>query len=178
MNAEPTAVIVFFVTLLLTFGAAIYARLKSQPSSAEEDLAGRSLNRWMIGLSAATTGNSGFIVTGAVGLGYAGGAQWLLLPLGWLIGDIIYWTIFPDKLNRLAHESKAVTLSELLTFDLSGITAKIISVLVALILIVFLSVYTSSQWLAGEKFLGGVFHITSLTALLGFGSVIVLYSAI
>jgi sodium/proline symporter len=43
---------------------------------------------------------------------------------------------------------------------------------------VFLSIYTAAQWLAGEKFLSGVFEMTQTTALLGFGLVIVAYSAI
>jgi Na+/proline symporter len=69
-------------------------------------------------------------------------------------------------------------LSELLTYDLHGPAARSISILVATILVVFLSIYTSAQWLAGEKFLGGVLAITPATALLGFGAVIVAYSAI
>jgi sodium/proline symporter len=178
MKADPIAALVFFVTLLLTFGAAIYARVKSKPGSSEEDLAGRNLNKWLVGLSAATTGNSGFIVTGAVGLGYSGGAQWLLLPLGWLIGDLVYWSLFPAKINRLAREAKATTLPELLTYDLHGRAAKAISVVAATILVVFLLVYTAAQWLAGEKFLSGAFDMSASTALLGFGLVIVLYSAI
>jgi sodium/proline symporter len=120
MNAQPVAIAVFFATLMLTFGTAIYARIKSEPGSSEEDLAGRSLNKWLVGLSAGTTGNSGFIVTGAVGLGYAGGARWLLLPLGWLLGDLIYWSLFPDRVNRLAREAKATTLPELLTYPCSA----------------------------------------------------------
>lgn len=176
--SDPLALLVFFATLALTFGTAIYARLRMRGGSGEEDLAGRRLNKWLVGLSAATTGNSGFIVTGAVGIGYAGGAQWLLLPIGWLLGDLIYWSLFPDRINRLARRAEAVTLSELLTFDLSGRAARACSVLVATTLIAFLSVYTASQWLAGEKFLGGIMPLSNVAALGAFGAAIVLYSAI
>jgi Na+/proline symporter len=178
MHAHPLAIAVFAATLLLTFGAAIYARLRAAQDSSEEDLAGRNLNKWLIGLSAGTTGNSGFIVTGAVGLGYAGGAQWLLLPLGWLLGDLVYWSFFPDKVNRLAREAGATTLPELLTYQIGGWTARAITMLVAAILVIFLSIYTAAQWLAGEKFLAGVFAMTPAMALIGFGLVIVFYSAI
>lgn len=177
-RTDLTAVAVFLCTLLLTFGAAIYARTRAQSGSSEEDLAGRSLNKWLVGLSAGTTGNSGFIVTGAVGLGYTGGAQWLLLPLGWLLGDVLYWSLFPGRINERARQARAVTLSELLTFDLSGWSAKAISVLVAIILIIFLSIYTASQWLAGQKFFTGIFEMTPAISLLGFGLLIVAYSAI
>ena len=178
MPDQPLAIIVFFLTLGMTVAVAICARLRSPGASSEEDLAGRTLNKWLIGLSAATTGNSGFIVTGAVGLGYVGGAQWLLLPLGWLMGDLVYWSLFPDRINKLARESKAITLPELLTHDLEGPTSRGISLLVAVILTIFLTIYTSAQWLAGEKFLGGVLHLGTAQALLIFGAIIVLYSAI
>ena len=49
MNAQPVAIAVFFATLMLTFGTAIYARMKASKGSTEEDLAGRSLNKWLIG---------------------------------------------------------------------------------------------------------------------------------
>lgn len=178
MNADPLAIGVFFVTLFLTFLVAIYARTKSDHGSSEEDLAGRSLNKWLIGLSAGATGNSGFIVTGAVGLGYVGGVQWLLLPLGWLIGDLLYWAIFPKKINVLARESGAITLPDLLTNDLPGKTASALAIVVSLILVTLLLGYTAAQWLAGQKFLSGMFELNAVGALVAFGSVIVFYTAI
>lgn len=177
MHGLSTAEIVFFATLAITFGVAIFARFRTHAGS-EEDLAGRNLNRWLVGLSAGTTGNSGFIVTGAVGLGYAGGVHWLLLPLSWLLGDLIYWSLFPQRLNRLSRKAKAVTLSELLTFDLRGQAARWTAVAVSAVLTVFLTSYTAAQWLAGEKFLSGVFQLSETTALVAFGLTIVLYSSI
>lgn len=169
---------VFFATLALTFCTAIFARLRASNSSGEEDLAGRNLNKWLIGLSAGTTGNSGFIVTGAVGLGYAGGVHWLMLPLSWLIGDLIFWSLFPEKLNSLARKAHAATISEMLTYDLSGKAAKSIAIVVALLLATFLATYTAAQWLAGEKFLSGIFDMSKTMALIVFGLTIVVYSSI
>src|SRR5207253_2646929 len=125
-----------------------------------------------------TTGNSGFIVTGAVGLGYAGGVHWILLPVCWLLGDLVYWAFFPDRLNRLARQAKATTLSEILVFDLVGTAAKLLSILVSVLLVVFLSAYTAAQWLAGEKFLSSAFSINGTSSLAIFGASIVLYSSI
>jgi Na+/proline symporter len=178
MRQQGLAGLIFFLTLAATFGTAILGRLRARRAEGEEDLAGRGLNRWFIGLSAGAAGNSGFIVTGAVGLGYAGGVHWLLMPFGWMLGDLIFWRLFPAKLNSLASEARAVTLSEMLTFDLSGRLARLVSILVALLLIAFLSTYTSAQWLAGRKFLSGIFDLNGFSALVFFSATIVIYSAL
>lgn len=178
MPQLSVAGLVFAFSIFVTFLVAVLARKRALATASEEDLAGRKLNRWLIGLSAGATGNSGFIVTGAVGLGYTGGVQWLLLPISWMIGDLVYWAIFPARLNRLSREAKATTLSEMLTFDLTGPAAKTLSILIASVLVVFLAMYTSAQWLAGRKFLSGVFHFTDLSALVFFSATIVAYSAL
>jgi sodium/proline symporter len=178
MHRPGLAGLIFFVTLAATFGTAMLGRARARRTEGEEDLAGRRLNRWFIGLSAGAAGNSGFIVTGAVGLGYAGGVHWLLMPFGWMLGDLLYWRFFPARLNALARQAKAVTLSEMLTFDLAGRLAKLVSILVALLLIAFLSTYTSAQWLAGRKFLSGIFDLNGFSALIFFSATIVVYSAL
>jgi sodium/proline symporter len=66
----------------------------------------------------------------------------------------------------------------MLTFDLAGRLAKLVPVLVALLLIAFLSTYTSAQWLAGRKFLSGIFDLNGFSALVFFSATIVVYSAL
>jgi len=178
MHEPGTAGLVFALTLAITFAAAILARVRADPKGGDEDLAGRRLNKWLVGLSAGTAANSGFIVTGAVGLGYAGGLHWVLLPLSWMLGDLFYWTFFPERLNRLAREANATTLSELLTFNIRGVAAKLISIIVSILLITFLATYTSAQWLAGRKFISSVFELSDLAALVLFSLTIIAYSSL
>lgn len=171
------SILVFLLTVALTFGASAWGRLRGGRGT-EEDLAGRGLNRWLVGLSAGTTGNSGFIVTGAVGLGYAGGVQWFLLPLSWLAGDLVFWALFPERLNRYGRETGATTVSDLITAGLAGRLARIVAIVVAVLLVVFLATYTSAQWLAGKKFLSSILDLSEGRALALFGLTIVLYSAL
>jgi sodium/proline symporter len=176
-NNNLVAEAVFFLTLIATFGVAFFARRHSRIQT-EDGLAGRSLNRWLVGLSAGTTANSGFIVTAAVGLGYSFGLQWLMLPLSWLLGDLVFWHFFPKKINQFGRSSQATTLSEMLVSGLSGKTAKLVCVLSAVIIVVCLAGYTSAQWLAGQKFLAGAFGFNEYSALILFAVVIIGYSSI
>lgn len=144
----------------------------------DDGLAGRNFNRWLVGLSAGTTANSGFIVTAAVGLGYTYGLQWMMLPIAWLLGDLIFWHLFPARINAFGHASQATTLSEMLRVGLDGPMAKVVSVLTALVIVVCLAGYTSAQWLAGEKFLTGAFNLPDHMALVLFAAMIIAYSGI
>lgn len=168
---------VFLFSLSATFAAAFLARRHSQ-RKADDGLAGRKLNRWLLGLSAGTTANSGFIVTAAVGLGYAYGMQWMMLPLSWLLGDLVFWQFFPDRINAFGHQTQATTLSEMLKNGLDGRMAVGVSIISALVIVVCLAGYTSAQWLAGQKFLAGAFHMPDYAALGLFAALIVAYSSI
>ena len=169
--------IVFLATLAGTFFAAILAR-RHAGGTADHGLAQRSLNRWLVGLSAGTTANSGFVVTGAVGLGYAYGMQWMFLPLSWLLGDLIFWRLFPARINAYGRASGATTVSELIAHDLQGRGSRFVAAMSAVMIIVCLIGYTAAQWLAGQKFLSGAFRLPEVAALAVFAMTIVAYSVI
>ena len=174
---SSVALAVFGATLGATFVAAWLGRRHSAERG-HDGVASEKLNRWLIGLSAGAAANSGFIVTGAVGLGYTQGMRWLLLPLGWLIGDIVFWRWFPSRLNASGKASNATTLSQLLTSGLTGRAAKVLAILCALVIVVCLSGYISAQWLAGQKFLAGAFGLGGVGALALFALLIITYTAI
>ncbi|MEO6567555.1 MAG: hypothetical protein ABIO94_02230 [Opitutaceae bacterium] len=176
MTKTSVALFVFAITLIATFVVAWMGRRHAK--SDINGLADEKLNRWLIGLSAGAAANSGFIVTGAVGLGYSEGVKWLLLPLGWLLGDILFWLVFPGRINAFGAKSKATTLSELITSHLPKRTGLILSILVALLVTVCLSGYIAALWLAGQKFLAGAFGVPGLLALVLFAVLIVTYTAI
>ena len=66
------AIIVFVVFCLVLFVVGLTTK-KSDNTEIDYFLGNRSLKSMEIGLSAGATGNTGFIMTGAVGLGYAYG---------------------------------------------------------------------------------------------------------
>ncbi|MBI1406073.1 MAG: hypothetical protein GC145_08105 [Caulobacter sp.] len=171
------SVAVFVATLAATFVASLLGRIHAKRSRSE-GLAGERLNKWLVGLSAGATANSGFVVTGAVGLGYAFGAQWLLLPLAWLIGDMLFWTLFPGRINRLGREANASTLTDVLGAGMRPVAKRVLQILASIVILVCLTGYVAAQWIAGEKFLEGAFGFEGYVALATFAGLIVLYTAI
>jgi Na+/proline symporter len=171
--------LVFFLTLVITFGAAYLGRKHANARAAsKQDNKGEHLNKWLVGLSAGATANSGFIVTGAVGLGYISGPQWLFLPLSWFLGDLIFWRFFPQRINRVGQDTGSSTMSELLKSGLNGKVAKIASIFATVLIVVCLGGYTSAQWIAGQKFIAGAFELSSHLSLILFALVVIAYTSI
>ncbi|NJO12548.1 MAG: hypothetical protein HC872_02775 [Gammaproteobacteria bacterium] len=170
---------VFSLTLAATFAAALLARRHASLHDHNE-LTSRTLNKWLLGLSAGATANSGFVVTGAVGLGYVQGLQWIMLPLSWLLGDLIFWKWFPSRINNYGRSCRARTLPEMLTNDLprNSTLRPLIGIASAILILICLTGYATAQWIAGQKFLAGAFGWSGSAALAGFSLSIVAYSTI
>ncbi len=176
-RADDLSVLIFLVTLAATFAASFLGRAHTRRLHSDA-LADQKLSKWLVGLSAGATGNSAFIVTGVVGLGYTLGLQALLLPLGWLFGDIAFWTFFPDRINRLGRETKAATLTDVIASGLPPAARKRVKLLSAALILICLTGYISAQWIAGQKFLEGAFGFPHLLSLILFAALIVLYTGI
>jgi sodium/proline symporter len=177
MDQSVVSLVVFVASLLATFFVAAVGR-RTAKRRREDDLAGRSLNRWLVGLSAGATANSGFVVTGAVGLGYSFGMQWIMMPVAWFLGDLVFWYWFPERINAFGHKTGAVTLSEILRHGLEGPWATAVSLMATTVIVAGLAGYTAAQWLAGQKFLAGAFGLHAHTALAMFALLIISYSSI
>lgn len=171
------ALTVFGLVLVATFAAAWKGR-RDSTDEAEDHISKQRLNRWMVGLSAGATANSGFVVTGAVGLGYTYGTYWLLLPFGWFLGDLIFWQLFPHRINSYGARAKATTLTELITHDLPVGKYHPLILVSSLIVILCLGGYTMAQWVAGQKFLNGAFGITGDWTLTLFAFFVIAYSSL
>jgi len=171
------SVAVFAVALIATFAVACLGRRDSKRVSSAA-LAEQRLNKWLVGLSAGATANSGFVVTGAVGLGYMFGAQWLLLPLSWLLGDLLFWLVFPNRINATGRSISATTMTDVIVDGMQPRNQLGLRRVVGIVIVVCLGGYVSAQWLAGQKFLQGAFGFGSFTSLLVFAALIVIYTAI
>src|SRR5579863_3971658 len=171
------SILIFLATLVATFTVSFLGRAHSRHLKSDV-LADQKLNKWLVGLSAGATGNSAFIVTGVVGLGYTLGVPALLLPFGWLIGDIVFWRFFPDRINRVGAQTQAATLTDIIGSDLSPATRRHVKLLAGCLILLCLTGYISAQWIAGQKFLEGAFGFSHVLSLVLFAALIVLYTGI
>ncbi len=148
----------FFLIIFLWVGA-IAAKF-TQDTDSDYLLANRSFGKYLIGLSAGATTNSGSIMTGMVGFGYSTGISTLLITLGYFLGDLTFWTFFPDKINNISLEQDSLTVPELLGAAVKKPQGKkFVTSIVALISVIFVGTYTTAQFYASAKILNAFFGI-------------------
>ena len=129
-------VAVFIGFLILFTVVGIYSATRKQNTTTDYLLASRNVNPWLTALSAMATNQSGFVFVGQVGLAYKLGISAIWLPLGFVIGDYIAWSLFVRSLRERSEETASETVSSFLGQETRGI--RWITVLSALIIIGFL----------------------------------------
>ncbi len=155
MTNQIWIAITFIGFMLLFTVVGIYSATKKQNNTTDYLLAGRSVNPWLTALSAMSTGQSGFLFIGQVGYAYKTGISSIWLSIGWAIGDYIAWWLFFRKLREISEQTETETVSAFLGQNTNGVRA--ISIISALITIVFLGTYAAAQLSAGSKALSAVF---------------------
>jgi len=142
-----------FVILFTVVG--LYSATQKQDSTADYLLAGRSVNPWLVALSALSTGQSGFLFTAQVGYAYSIGISSIWLAIGWAIGDYLSWLLVFKQLRETSEASDSETVPDFLAQKQPG--HRWISAISALITIFFLGAYAAAQLLAGSKALNSIF---------------------
>ena len=142
-----------FVVLFTVVG--LYSATQKQDTTADYLLAGRSVNPWLVALSALSTGQSGFLFTAQVGYAYSIGISSIWLAIGWAIGDYLSWLLVFKQLRETSEASDSETVPAFLAQKQPG--HRWISVVSALITIFFLGAYAAAQLLAGSKALNSIF---------------------
>lgn len=162
-----------FLVIFLWIGA--LAAKSSDNTESDYLLGSRSFGKVFVGLSAGATGNSGWIMIGAVGMAYSIGVSALLMVIAWFLGDLTFWTFFPDKINQMSREQNSQTIPEFLGFTVKKPQGRrIITLIVAVITVVFIGAYTAAQFAAAAKTLDVFFGVDpTIGALIAAASILV-----
>lgn len=141
----------FLLLLGLFLGVGLAAVTQKQSDPADYLLAGRSVNRWAIALSAMASGQSGFKFIGLIGFAYLTGASAIWVEVGWFIGDWLAWhSRIPQQLREQSARENTLTLPTFLAKGSSG-TSSSVRLVVAAVIFLFLSAYAAAQFSAAGK---------------------------
>jgi sodium/proline symporter len=147
MQSATTWVFVIYLVLLLAL--ALWSR------GATHDLKGyfiadKKLPPWVVAFSTNATGESGWLLLGLTGMGYAVGAHAFWVVAGEVIGITLSWSLLARRLKRFADEADCITVPDVLAarFDDEGNWLRGIS---ACIILVMVGAYVAAQMVASGK---------------------------
>ncbi|MEB3209837.1 MAG: sodium/proline symporter [Leptolyngbyaceae bacterium] len=166
-----SSISITFITFIALFiGVGIYSGTRTQDTTEDYLLAGRSVNPWLMALSAVATGNSGFMFIGLIGFTYTIGISAIWLTVGYIVGDLLAWLSVHRRLREVSEEVNSETVSAFLGHGSKR--GRWISITSAIITLFFLGIYAAAQLQAGSKALSVLFGWDSWIGIV-FGAVVV-----
>ena len=145
--------IVFLCYLFILIVVAAWSRKESTPLTGYF-IADKKLPPWVVAFSTNATGESGWLLLGLTGMGYAVGAHAFWVVLGEVVGIGLAWILISRRLKRLADKTNSITLPDVLAarFDDKHHVLRRISVLIILVMVM---TYVAAQMVATGKAFDG-----------------------
>lgn len=168
-----------FITLLvynaLLIGVGLWARGRNHDVG-DFFLGGRRLGPWIAAISASASSSSAWTLLGVSGAAFAWG-----LPALWLFpatvgGFLINWVFIAPRLQRLAKEEGAVTLSAVVAPAGLGESRRSILRVAAVIIVFCFVFYVASQFEAAGKAFESTFALSKQTSILLGAGIVLAYT--
>lgn len=169
-----TPVMVLLVYLLFLAGLAIWSRRETRTLSGFF-LAGKKLPFWVVAFSTNATGESGWLLLGLTGMGFAVGAQAYWVMIGEVIGIALSWTLISRRLKRLSDETDSITLPDVLAARFDD-RRHILRSIAVVIILTMVCAYVTAQMVASGKALGAFVGLDYSTAVIVSAVIIIAYT--
>ena len=165
---------VFIGYLLVLLGLALWSRRETRSLDGYY-LAGRKLPSWVIAFSTNATGESGWLLLGLTGMGYAVGAQAYWVVVGEVTGIALAWLVVAKRLKRASDASGAITVPDVLASRFRD-TRHVLRGLSVTIILLMVGAYVAAQMVATGKAFSTFMDMDYATAVVLGGTVIVVYT--
>ena len=172
-TAPVLLTLVFYNALLI--GVGLWTKGRNN-DVADFYLAGRGLGPWIAAISASASSSSAWTLLGVSGAAYAWG-----LPALWLFpatvgGFLINWIWIAPRLQKLAREEGAVTLSAVIAPVGLGESRRVVLRIAAAIIVFCFVFYVASQFEAAGKAFESTFSLSKQTSILIGAGIVLAYT--
>lgn len=150
------------ITILIVYlaGLAAIGIVASRRVKTIDDffVGGKKLGYWFVSFSSRATGESGWLLLGFTGMGYAIGVNAFWVVLGEMFGVTVCWVFLTQRFKKLTDRYDSITIPDYLEsrFGDVGHALRAIS---AIVLVVFVTAYVSAQFTAAGKAFHGFLDI-------------------
>ncbi len=170
--STPVAVLAAYLAVL--FALALWSRRETKSLSGFF-LAGKKLPYWVVAFSTNATGESGWLLLGLTGMGFAVGAQAFWVLVGEVIGIALSWILISTRLKRLADETDSITLPDVISARFKD-EKHILRSIAVVIILTMVCAYVTAQMVASGKALSSFIGIEYTTAVIVGAVIIIAYT--
>lgn len=163
------------VYLLLVLGIGVWFSRKNKTTD-DFYLGGRKLGPFVTAMSAEASDMSSWLLMGLPGVAYLSGlaeASWTAIGLA--VGTYINWLIVAKRIRRYSQKCGASTIPAFFSARFRD-NSKILSIIAALVIIVFFVPYTASGFVACGKLFNSLFGTNYMTSMIVCAAIIVAYT--
>jgi sodium/proline symporter len=125
-------------------------------------IAGKKLPFWVVAFSTNATGESGWLLLGLSGMGYAVGVQAYWVVMGEILGITAAWWIVARRIKKLGDETDSITVPDVLVAKFAD-KWHLIRALAVVIILVMVTAYVTAQMVATGKAFSGFLDIPFAT---------------
>ena len=170
-----SAITVVFLCYLVILVAVATWSSKESTTLTGYFIAGKKLPPWVVAFSTNATGESGWLLLGLTGMGYAVGAHAFWVVLGEVTGISLAWILISRRLKRLADKTDSITVPDVLAarFNDKFHVLRSISVLIILVMVM---TYVAAQMVATGKAFDGFTDLNYTWGVLVGATIIIAYT--
>ncbi len=170
---DPVALIIFLLTLSLPILIG-FLTLKKTKNQSDFLIGGRAIDKFVVALSAVSSGRSSWLVLGVSGMAYTMGTGAVWAVAGYIIAEMFQFIYLGQKLRRYTETYDSLTLLDY--FESKFDDAKhFIRITGAVIITIFTISYVAAQFNAGAKSLSTALGFPLLISLGISGLLIIVY---
>jgi len=168
--------VVFLCYIIILVGVAAWSS-KEGTTLRGYFIADKKLPPWVVAFSTNATGESGWLLLGLTGMGYAVGAHAFWVVLGEVVGISLAWILISRRLKRYADDTDSITLPDVLAarFDDKHHVLRRISVLIILVMVM---TYVAAQMVATGKAFDGFTGLNYASGVAVGSTIIIAYTLV
>ncbi len=170
---NPLAFVIFAFTLLLPIliGFICLRRTKNQ---SDFFIGGRAMDKFVVALSAVSSGRSSWLVLGVSGMAYTRGTGAVWAVVGYITAEMFQFIYIGRKLRVQTEGFQSLTLLDFFESRFND-TRQLIRITGSLIIAIFITAYVAAQFVGGAKSLSTALDVPILAALLASGALVLIY---
>ncbi len=162
--SDPLAFIIFSLTLFLPIVVG-FITLRKTKSQSDFFIGGRGMDKFVVALSAVSSGRSSWLVLALSGMAYKLGVGAVWAVIGYIIVEMFQFIYIGRKLRMQTGDFRSITLLDYFESRFDD-RKQLIRIIGAVIMVLFLISYVAAQFNAGAKSLSTALDIPLIVSLI------------